>query len=358
MAEKLKDRFYTPESIEVTADILKTVHKSFDKQKFMKQVLSKAFAEMEFKQKMAHTTQGLHACLPDDYPKAIKILKKAASKIKTAEAICLPDYVEQYGLEHWDISLDAMAWFTKFSTSEFAIRPYILKDPKRAMDFMLKLTQDEDPNVRRFASEGCRPRLPWAMALPVFKKDPALVLTVLEALKDDDSEFVRKSVANNLNDISKDHPEIVLDVASKWLGSSKNTDWIVKHACRTLLKAGHPEAMILFGFSNPKGIAVSDLKTKPKRIKIGSDLQFDFVIKAKQAGDVRLEYKIHYVKANGRTSHKVFKISEKNMKPGEYNVTRKHSFANMTTRTHYPGTHRIEIIINGVSKAEVTFELL
>jgi len=357
MAEKLKDRFYTPESITDTAKIFNSLYSDFDMQKFTALVLTRDFAKMEFKEKMFHTTKCLHACLPSNYSNAIQILKKTAPKIKTAEAICLPDYVEQYGMDYWDISLDAMAWFTKFSTSEFAIRPYILKKPTDAMAYMLELTQDEDPKVRRFASEGCRPRLPWAMAISIFKKDPSPILPILEALKEDSSEFVRKSVANNLNDISKDHPEVVLGIAKEWLGNSEHTDWIVKHGCRTLLKAGNTNAMSLFGFLNPLDMSVSGLLTKPEIISIGDDLQFDFVIRVHKEGDVRLEYKIHYVKATGKVSNKVFKISEKTMKPGEHKVSRKHSFANLSTRKHYPGHHKIEVIINGAPKAQVGFQL-
>ena len=211
-----------------------------------------------------HATECLAQLLPKSYKQAVEILMKAAPEVKGFESFCLPTYVELYGLDHWKYSLPALAAFTKYSSSEFSIRPYIKQDPARAMAFMEELASDHDEKVRRFASEGCRPRLPWAMALPAFKKDPSPILPILEKLKDDDSEFVQKSVANNLNDISKDHPELVLDICERWQGTSKSADWIIKRACRTMLKAGNKRAMLLFGFGNPKSLHIEKLKLRKK----------------------------------------------------------------------------------------------
>jgi 3-methyladenine DNA glycosylase AlkC len=227
------------------------------------------------------------------------------------------------------------------------------------MAFMEELAADEHENVRRFASEGCRPRLPWAMALPEFKKDPSPILPILEKLKDDDSEFVKKSVANNLNDISKDHPELVLDICERWKGSSKNADWIIKRACRTMLKAGNKRAMLLFGFGDPKSLHVEGLKLGRKSAKIGDKVEFTFSlsVKAKKKAKVRLEYVVHFAKAGGKTSKKVFQLIEKTYAPGEHLLKRNHSFVDMSTRKHYPGKHRIVIIVNGVEKADAELML-
>jgi hypothetical protein len=178
-------------------------------------------------------------------------------------------------------------------------------------------------------------------------------------LKDDNSEFVRKSVANNLNDISKDHPTLVLDWCEQRLGKSKDTDWIIRHACRTMLKAGDKRAMRLFGLHDSGRIDVKSLKLNKSRLRIGEDLRFDFVLSVgtKAACTVRLEYVVYFVKAKGKTSKKVFKISESSLKPGDHKVSRIHSFADMSTRKHHPGEHRIAIIANGVEKAQVTFML-
>ncbi len=359
MAERLKDMFFTEASVNALADTIKGHHGRFNKKKFIQLVFDDAFKEMELKQMMRHTTECLSQTLPNSYKQTVKILMRAAPEVKGFEAMCLPDYVELYGLDDWDLSLDALACFTKYSSSEFAIRPYIKKDAKRAMAFMKKLADDPDHKVRRFASEGCRPRLPWAMALPQFKKDPSPILPILEKLKDDDSEFVRKSVANNLNDISRDHSKLVLDLCEKWHGKSDRTDWIVKHACRTMLKAGDKRAMTLFGFGDPKHIGVDKLKLDKKALAIGDHMQFSFVLKVgtKKPSKVRLEYIVHFAKPSGKVGKKVFKITENTYEPGEHTFTRKHSFADMSTRKHHPGKHEIAIVVNGVEKADAVFRL-
>jgi len=359
MAEKLKDMFFTSSSIKAMADVLKRYYPDFDKKRFVSLVFDDGFESKELKARMRHTTQCLRQVLPKSYKKALSVLRKAAPHVKGFEAMCLPDYVELYGLDDWDLSLDALALFTKYASSEFAVRPFIIRDPKRAMAFMGKLAKDKDANVRRFASEGCRPRLPWAMAIPAFKKDPSLILPILEKLRDDDSEFVRRSVANNLNDISKDHPKLVLDTCERWFGKSTNTDWIIKHACRTMLKAGDSRAMLLFGFGDPKHIAVKKFTLDKKKLAIGGNTQFAFTLQvaAKGACKVRLEYAVHFARAGGGVSKKVFKITENSFAPGEHAVIKKHSFVDMSTRRHHPGEHRITIIVNGAEKAQESLTL-
>lgn len=215
MAERLKDQFFTEESLQAMTKSILKAYPSFQTKEFLKLIYDPTWEQLELKQKMRHTTECLKKVLPQDYKEAIKILMKAAPEISGFEAMTLPDYVELYGLENWDLSFEALAHFTRFSSSEFAIRPFLAQKPQISIDYMFKLADHPDENVRRFASEGCRPRLPWAMALPVFKKDPSPILPILEKLKDDESEYVRRSVANNLNDISKDNPEILLELAEK-----------------------------------------------------------------------------------------------------------------------------------------------
>ena len=149
------------------------------------------------------------------------------------------------------------------------------------MSHMYNWAEDENFHLRRLASEGCRPRLPWAMSLPVFKKDPTPILKIMETLKDDPVEYVRMSVANNLNDISKDHPDVVLDICERWFGRSKNTDWIVKRACRTMLKAGNKRALLLFGFGDPDQLKVANLSFDRQTLAMGEELRFSFEIELK-----------------------------------------------------------------------------
>jgi len=192
------------------------------------------------------------------------------------------------------------------------------------------------------------------MRLPQFISDPAPLLPVLEQLKDDPSEYVRRSVANHLNDIAKDHPEIVLALAQRWRGRSPATDRLVKHACRTLLKRGDARALQLFGQTHGIEVRVRRFAFAATRVPIGTDLgfSFDLVLDESDSCRVRLEYAVDFVKARGHTARKVFKISEREMVPGQsLHFTRRHRFDDLSTRTHHPGKHRIAIIVNGVQRA-------
>jgi 3-methyladenine DNA glycosylase AlkC len=359
MAERLKDRFFTTESASSFAGIIKKHHPPFDAVKFVALVSDDSFQELELMQMARRATEILAQLLPAPYAEAVEILLQAVPETKGFETFCLPTFVQLYGLDDWETSLPAMAEITKYVSCEMAIRPFILKDPVRAMAYVEGLTQDAHQNVRRFASEGCRPRLPWAVSLPPFKKDPTPILPVLEKLKDDESEFVQRSVANNLNDISKDHPELVLDVCERWKGSSKSADWIIKRACRSLLKSGDRRAMLLFGFGDPISMEVVDVGLNPQTVAIGGDVQLSFTLRVetKKRCRVRLEYVVWYVKASGKASGKVFQIREATLGPGEHAFTRKVSFADQSTRRHYPGEHRISIVVNGVEKGETVLTL-
>jgi len=358
MAEQFKDIFFTPSTVAKFAEAVKKAFPGFEKTKFINMVFDEEFATKELLAKMHHTTFCLFETLPKSYPKALEVLKKAAPYVKGFEALTLPDYVAIYGMKDWKLSLSALFHFTQYSTSELAIRPFLDKDPETVMEYMKTWAEHENPMVRRLASEGCRPRLPWAMALPKFKKDPSPILPILEKLKDDPSEDVRRSVANNLNDISKDHPDTALDICERWHGKSDKTDKIVKHACRTLLKAGNRRALSIFGYSDPAKIDVKNLRLEKNELKIGDVQSFSFSFHIKEKSKVRLEYAAYYVKSKGQLSKKVFKITERDYKPGTHTIKRKHSFENMSTRKHFPGVHYISLIMNGEEKGKMSFELI
>jgi 3-methyladenine DNA glycosylase AlkC len=357
MAERLKDMFFTQASINKFADTIKSFYPTFDKSRFLELVFDKSFETKELLDKMRHTTRCLHDTLPESYKDALTVLIKAAPHVKGFEAMAFPDYVATYGLDEWDLSLPALGHFTQYYSSELAIRPFLAKNPEKGMTCMIAWAGDKNPKLRRLASEGCRPRLPWAMALPKFKKDPRPILPILEKLKNDDSEDVRRSVANNLNDISKDNPDLALEICERWYGESKETDKIVKHACRTLLKAGNPRALAIFGYGDPSLVAVKNMRLDKKALNIGDSLTFSFDVTVTKKSRVRLEYAVDYVKAKDKLSKKVFKITENDYAAGSYSITRKQSFQEQTTRKHYPGTHRISIIVNGEEKAKASFDL-
>lgn len=357
MPEKLKDIFFQKKFIDELSDAVKNSYSQFNEDKFKKLVLNRSWKDKELKERMHHVTECLHETLPADYPKALSILLEASPSFSGFDSLVFPDYVEYYGQDHWDLSMPALKEFTKLCTSEFAVRPFLNSDPVKGMKYMYNWADNKHELVRRLATEGCRPRLPWAMALQAFKKDPSPIIPILEKLIDDESETVRRSVANNINDISKDNPGIALDLCEKWHGTSVNVNKVIKHACRDMLKSGNKRAMILFGFEDPGHVRITNLKLKNKKIKIGGDLffSFDMDLRGRSKSRIRLEYIIHYVKATGKLSKKVFQITEGDYEPGIHNISRKRSFADVSTRKHFPGTHRLSIIANGVNKAEVEF---
>ncbi len=359
MPEQLKNLFFTQESISHLANSIQRKYHGFDKNKFINEVFDESFEEKELKQRMRHVTIVLKDNLPNDYEEAVKILMTIAPEITGFDSMCLPDFVEMYGLDYWDLSFEALEVFTKCCSSEFAVRPFIVKDTDKAMKQMSLFAENKNHHVRRLASEGCRPMLPWAMALPVFKKDPGRIIPILEKLKNDDSDYVRKSVANNLNDISKNQPDLVLDICEKWQGESERTDWIVKQACRTMLKSGNKRAMLLFGFANPDNINVNNLKASNNKPSIGDEItfSFDLEVNSKSEKKVRLEYIVHYVKKNNKISPKVFQIKEATFKPGVYVIKKKQIFENVSTRMHSPGVHVIEIKVNGEVKNTIKIDL-
>ncbi|MDJ0838509.1 MAG: DNA alkylation repair protein [Acidobacteriota bacterium] len=359
MAEPLKN-VYSSAFIDRLAGAVATVWRPFDKTRFTNLVFDEDWPARELKDRMQHIAVCLNACLPRSYREALHILNRTAPAFGGFEAMFFPAFVETYGLYDWEASLPALAHLTRFSSSEFAVRPFIKADTPRMMAQMTRWAEDENLHVRRLASEGCRPRLPWAVALPQFKADPSPVLPVLERLKADPEEYVRRSVANNLNDIAKDHPVLVLDIAERWLGSNRKTDRVVKHACRSLLKAGNPRAMRLFGFGDPAAVTVTTPRLDKERVPIGATLGFRFnlCLGGNRPEKLRVEYAVDYLKAGGKHNRKVFKIGEKIYPPGETEVARNQSFQQRTTRKHYPGPHFLAVIINGVEKTRIPFEVI
>jgi len=358
MPEPLKN-IYTQDFIQTLSKELKKGYKKFDSKGFEFSVFNEDWSELELKQRMRHIALNLKEFIPKSFHESINIMKPAATQFGGFESMFFPDYVELYGLDDFDISIDAMEHFTKYSSSEFAVRPFIKKYPDKMMRQMSLWAESDNYHVRRLASEGCRPRLPWAMALPKFKKNPQPVLKILEKLKHDNEEYVRRSVANNLNDISKDNPDLVIKKANKWLGHSAETDWVVKHACRSLLKAGHKDVLTLFGFSCVDHIELNKFKID-NAVAWNGELNFSFrlISKEKRLDKLRIEYAIYFVKSNKKQSKKVFKISEGNYPEAEKEIFRSFSFKPISTRKYYPGKHELSIIVNGEEFRGKSFVLL
>jgi len=362
MAEQLKHMFNRENIGELATDLAST-DSAFDETNFLKTVFDEEWEDRSLMERERHITLALGKYLPDDYRAAITIIDQVAPKYTgwmNLLATVFPDFVQVYGTneEHFDVSTRALKEYTKCCTSEFGVRPFIEKYEEKMLPIMMEWAQDENEHVRRLASEGCRPALPWGRALKKYKEDPTPILPILERLKNDDSKYVQKSVANNINDIAKTHPDLVVNLMKSWYGKSKNTDWIVKHGCRTLLKRGNVEALKIFGYEDASAIDVTDLTISHKTITMGGSLSFSFSLSTTIETKIRLEYGIDYVKANGKHNRKVFQISETVLKANqEKSYTRNHKFADLTTRKHYPGEHIVTLIVNGAERGSVKFEL-
>ena len=355
MAELFKD-IYCSAFYEQFSGVLSKALPDFDPVTFKQMIFNDSFTDYELKQRMHHTAVVLHHFMPQDFSLAVVSLKRIIDELRgqgiterSVEYMCLPDYIETYGLDNYGSAVEGFEYVTQFTSCEFAVRPFIIRYPDAMLAQMLAWTAHENRHVRRLASEGSRPRLPWAMALPEFKKDPAPLLPILDALKQDDCEVVRRSVANNLNDIAKDNSDVVVLVAKQWLGDNALTDKLVKHACRTLLKQAQPEIMALFGFKRDL-IKLTDILINTPIVKVGDKLHFDFTIEntSAQAQKLRLEYGLYYLKKNGSLARKVFKISERMIAANiAERIQRHQSFKVITTRVFHFGTHKLSIIING-----------
>jgi len=328
--------------------------------------MDKKWDRLELMARGRQICMNLGKYLPEDYGEAISILDKVIKSHVSMEIFSLTDFIEVFGQEEkdWDISIGAMERFTQYSSAEFTVRPFIINHEERMMAQMYAWSKHKNEHVRRLSSEGCRPQLPWGQALVKFKKDPAPILPILEQLKTDISLYVRKSVANNLNDISKTHPDLVAKLAKDWYGKDEKTDWIVKHACRTLLKKGNRDVLAIFGYHETASVDVQDFSLETPTasgvptVQIGDEITFSFTIAIKEATKVRLEYGIDYVKANGKRNRKIFQISEIALKANQKKLyTKNHSFADLSTRKHYPGIHSITLIVNGAERGTLDFEL-
>ncbi|CAM3131539.1 hypothetical protein PALU110988_03750 [Paenibacillus lupini] len=346
---------------------LKAAYPSFDTESFVSQVMNETWEQLELKGRIRQIAIVLGKHLPSDYEDALAVLYAIYEECSGFPYLFFPDFVEVYGgaEEHWELSMQALERFTTKSSAEFAVRVFLLRDPERMVRQMLIWAQHPDEHVRRLASEGCRPRLPWGQALPVFKKDPSPILPILELLKEDPSLYVRKSVANNLNDIVKDHPDVVIEMARRWKGQNPYTDWIIRHACRNLIRKAHPEVLALFGYAMEEEesdpiITSASLHARPALLEIGDNCRLDYVLQAKEGEPMhlRIEYGIDFVKSGGKTSRKLFLLSDKTVPGGStLSGSRVHRFADLSTRKHYAGEHRITLLVNGVEVASSTVEL-
>lgn len=344
-AELLKDHI-SPAVIQQIAKHCQQHYPAFAVAEFTDSVITTDFAELALTERVQKVATKLGQYLPPEFASACAILYPVSSQFSGLVGFIFPDFVRQFGLKHLETSLAALGHFTQFSTSEFAIRPFLESYPARTLEQLMSWAGSDNVHLRRLASEGCRPRLPWGKALPAFKRDPRPILPILAKLTADPEDYVRRSVANNLNDISKDHPELALDLAASWAGTSAAADWIVKHAMRGLLKQRHPRALALFGY---RPLAVTaELMLANEQIAFGDKLEFSATLQIPaDSGKIRVEYAIDFASAKGQLRHKVFQWLERSFTDLEWQGSRSYSFIDLTTRKHYGGLHKIHLIVNG-----------
>jgi 3-methyladenine DNA glycosylase AlkC len=351
------------------AENLARTWRGFDAKTFRQSINSK-LKSLTFSERINLIRDSLWEHLPKDYPMALQIILKALPpKLPDCELtgydgfIVLPqnEFVAKYGLDHYDLSIQALYQMTKRFTAEGAIRPFLQKYPEQTLAILSDWAEDQNCHVRRLVSEGTRPRLPWTLQLKSFIKDPRPVLQLLEKLKTDPELMVRRSVANNLNDIAKDHPDLVVKTLKRWKKlDDEGTQWLIRRAARTLVKQGNKDVLAVLGFDSKIGITVSKIQLDKPIVKMGGDLNFSFEIqsKSKQAQNLVIDYIIHHVKASGKLAPKVFKLTKKTLKAGEtFQITKRHSFRPISTRKYYSGKHALEIKVNGMKFGKIEFEL-
>lgn len=353
----------SPALVDCIASHLAKHHKDFDVQGFRHNILSQ-LDQLELKQRSQLIADQLHHVLPADFNQRNAILRAMLHPLNTAlteqqsdkDGICgwgmmpLCTVVGQYGLADFDNSMQLLREMTSRFTAEFDVRFYLLADQQRALKIMESWLGDRDDNVRRLVSEGTRPRLPWGQQLPALIADPSPMIPLLTALRDDESEYVRRSVANHLNDIAKDHPDLVANLAADWLkNADKNRERLVRHACRTLIKQGHVGALRALGIAAPK-IELEQLKIQTAGIRLGDPLPFSATLRStsKTSQALVIDYVLHLMKANGSTAPKVFKWKKLQLAAGEtLEINKSHPLRAITTRRYYSGQQQLSLRING-----------
>ena len=347
---------------------------SFDRDTF-EAPIRRDLEKLELKERSQLIADHVHLALPIDHQERSRILlamlhpddENHANQQSDEQGICgwgtspLTTVVGQHGLDDFEGSLRLLKEMTKRFSSEFDIRYFLLADQERALNIIFSWLDDPNTHVRRLASEGTRPRLPWGMQLPQLKVNPRPALPILEALRDDKEEYVRRSVANHLNDIAKDHPDLVANMAVDWMqGANNERVKLVRHACRTLIKQGHTIALKAVGVRVPD-IEFHGLSVESSTVEFGNALIFSVELRSTSDGpqSLLIDYVVHFRKANGRLTDKVFKWKQVTLHSGEFLAAkRSHAIRPITTRRYYNGQHALSLRINGQDFGFTEFDLV
>jgi 3-methyladenine DNA glycosylase AlkC len=366
VAEQLR-HFFGEQVVRSTASDLSRVCPPFRKRAFVDACMT-GLADLELTPRAWHIADAMYDHLPRPFTVAADVIVASlgpeippTGQNGIAPLRYLPHvfFVQKYGLDDFEPAMHAQYELTKRFSAESSIRAFLGKYPDDTYARLRTWARDENAHVRRLVSEGTRPRLPWAPRLRAFQEDPRPVIALLELLKDDPERYVQRSVANSLNDIGKDHPDLAVDVCRRWqIGASPERKWIVRHALRSLVKKGHRGALKALGVAANPSVSITGAKLPPS-IKLGGKLRFSFEIAStgKRVQELLVDYAVHFVKANGATKPKVFKLRKIALAPSaRVELGSTVSFEDLTTRRHYPGRHRIDLLINGVVYPLAEFE--
>jgi 3-methyladenine DNA glycosylase AlkC len=371
MAEPLKD-FFSPALAERLARSLRPHHGRLSVAAFVQDATAD-LDELELLDRARQFARAMAAHLPAAYPDALAVILRSLGPPHASDELegagmapffYLPHtlFVAERGLDHVALSLDAQRELTRRFTAEFSIRAFLVAAPAETLAAMRRWAIDPDPHVRRLVSEGTRLRLPWGTRVPWLDRDPGPALELVELLKDDPAPVVRRSVANHLNDLGRLHPARLVAIAGAWLdGASDERRALIEHALRGAVKRGEAAALALLGYGRAPAVEVSAARCEPARVAIGETVAISFTLRstARRAQDLLVDLRVHFVKARGATSPKVFKLTRLSLPPGgEAELDKRVSLAVHTTRTPQPGTHRVELLINGAPRPLATFEVV
>ncbi len=350
MAE-FRDEF-SPTRVDVLAQVMKAAWPDFDAESF-RLGITEALAPASLTGRLAILAERLGRLLPTEFHDAVAVISSALDDDRFTGWITMPcgSYIAAHGLDHPEEALDLLARITPRFSSEFAIRAFIEHRPEVTFERLDRWVHDDDEHVRRLVSEGTRPRLPWAPRLRSLIADPSPAVRLLDRLVDDPSPYVRRSVANHLNDIAKDHPEVALACARRWLTGGPDAAWVVRHGLRTMVKHGHVEALALLGVDHDAPIAVTSFSVHPTVVPIGGEIELSATM-VLDAGaistDALIDYRVHYMGASSLKAPKVFKLTRRTLVPGEpVSLVRRHRFEHVSIRRINPGRHVVDIQVNG-----------
>jgi len=352
---------FDPTFVDELASRLARQYPTFSAHSFRSAVFNDEWPMLELKARARHISLTLGKMLPNDFPRSVGMLMDVAPGLTGLPAMVFPDFVQVFGLDHVQHSMKALAHFTPLFSSEFAVRPFLERYGERIEQQMYRWAEDDNHHVRRLATEGMRPRLPWAPPLRKYIADPSPILPILERLKTDVSDYVRTSVANNVNDISKDHPDLVHHIIGRWREDPNVPETLLRKASRTMLRRGNTAFLNIFQEQPNAKVLCEGFEVLPRHVSVGEAAIFQTVITNTDScpSNLRLEFAIGFVKSNGSVSRKVFAWRREELGANETRTfSRRFRFAHYTTRRQYLGLHSIDVIVNGETRATTAIEVV